>query len=100
VHLSSPPFESHFWRSHTAGSKCLSTIEAIYYAILETDNNENYIHLMWLFALQRAAIQAQGLWKDRKGLPFTEVGKEEQRAYRRQKDEVAGNNNELYLHMK
>ena len=89
VHLSSPPLESHFWRSHTAGPKCLSTIEAIYYAALEREDNENYIHLLWLFALQRAAIQARGLWKDRKGLPFTEVGKEEQRAYRRQRKEEA-----------
>lgn len=88
VHLSSPPSESHFWRSHTAGSKHLSTIEAIYYAAMERDDNANYIHLLWVFALQRAAIYSRGPWKDR-SLPFTESGKEEQRARRRKnKDEI------------
>jgi hypothetical protein len=99
VTLLSPPLESHFWRSHTAGEKCLSTIEAIYYAVMERDHNDDFIHLLWLFALQRAAIQARGLWKDRKGLPFTQVGKEEQRAYRRQKhkDKVEDDDNKLFL---
>jgi hypothetical protein len=102
VHLSSPPLESHFWRSHTAGEKCLSTIEAIYYAALERDHNDEFINLLWLFALQRAAIQARGLWKDRKDFPFTQVGKEEQRAYRRQKHngKVEDDDNKLYLDTK
>ena len=86
VHLSSPPKQSHFWRSHTAAQGCLSTIEAIYYAALEVDpHNSDLIHLLWLFGRQRAAIQSRGIWKDRKGLPFTEAGKEEIRALRRQK---------------
>jgi hypothetical protein len=83
VHLSNPPTHSHFWRSHTAQQGYLSTIEAIYYAALEVDpSNSNLIHLLWLFARQRAAIQAQGPWKGR-SMPFTEDGKEAMRALRR-----------------
>ena len=84
VHLSSPPNQSHYWKSHTAAQGCLSTIEAIYYAALEVDpENADLIHLLWIFARQRASIQARGPWKDRMHLPYTEHGKEAMRAMRR-----------------
>lgn len=88
VHLSNPPRQSHFWRSHTAQQGCLSTIEAIYHAAVELDpNNLNLVHLLWLFGRQRAAIQAQGPWKGR-SMPYTEGGKEAMRALRRQKFKI------------
>lgn len=86
VHLSSPPSQSHFWKSHRAGFNRVSTIEAIYYAALELDpHNPDLIHLLWIFAKQRAAIREQGPWKDRQHLPFTENAKEAMRIMRRQK---------------
>lgn len=92
VHLSCPPSESHFWRSHTAKQGCLSTIEAIYHAAMELDpTNSDLIHLLWLFGKQRAAIQQRGLWKDRKHLPYTEDAKEAMRALRAQKNRVVIN---------
>jgi hypothetical protein len=85
VHLSSPPNQSHYWKSHTAEQGCLSTIEAIYYAATEVDpENADLIHLLWIFARQRASIQARGPWKDRIHLPYTEHGKEAMRVMRRQ----------------
>ena len=86
VHLTAPPLQSQFWRSHTAAEGCLSTIEAIYYAAIELDpNNTDLIHLFWLFGKQRAAIQAKGPWKGR-DMPYTENGKEAMRALRRQRE--------------
>lgn len=87
VHLSRPPLESYFWRWHNEGAGKLSTIEAIYFASAElAPDNEDLVHLMFLFGMQRAAIAKRGLWKDRKALPFTGDGKEEQRALRRRQE--------------
>ncbi|KAL7549655.1 hypothetical protein ACHAWF_012921 [Thalassiosira exigua] len=106
VHLSCPPRESYYWRWHNAGFGAVSTIEAIYYAafevlqtkihsLLETNQKsgehlddlvgqENLVHLLWLFGLQRAAILKSA--KD-EGIPapFSDEGKELQREMRRQK---------------
>jgi hypothetical protein len=107
VHLSFPPKQSYYWRWHNAGHGMLSTIEAIYFAALETSqmkynhlldedmtsqsdlndhmiDQNNLIHLLWLFGHQRAAtiISAQ-----RAGIPApcTAEGKEQQRALRKQR---------------
>lgn len=105
VHLTSPPEKSFYWRWHNAGPGMLSTIEAIYYAAIEvmrikhsnlndaghimtqsdsrTDQN-NLIHLLWLFGHLRAATmksaQIAGI-----PAPCTDEGKEIQRAMRKQK---------------
>lgn len=55
VHLTSPPTASHYWRWHSAGQECLSTIEAIYEAACEVEPECNWLPWLWLFALQRAA---------------------------------------------
>ena len=107
VHLSSPPEKSFYWRWHNAGPGMLSTIEAIYYAAVETmrikhkllldagqisqsdsrnlliDRN-NLIHLLWLFGHQRAATFKSA---EHAGIlaPGTDEGKEMQRAMRKQK---------------
>jgi hypothetical protein len=107
VHLSFPPKQSYYWRWHNAGHGMLSTIEAIYFAALEISqvkyghlldadmtlqselndhviDQNNLIHLLWLFGHQRAAtiISAQ-----RSGIPApcSAEGKEQQRALRKQR---------------
>lgn len=104
VHLSSPPQQSAYWRWHNAGPCMLSTIEAIYYAAIEVmqkkheyllekgeisisdseNDQNNLIHLLWLFGHQRAATfksaQTAGI-----PAPCTDEGKEKQRAMRKQK---------------
>ena len=94
VHLSEPPEKSYFWRWHSQGPGMISTIEAIYYASLEVsehkrsipkDERENLIHLLYLFAEQRISIQRSCEESGGKTTPFSEKGKEEQRALRRYK---------------
>lgn len=93
VHLevSMIPSESYFWRWHNAGSKCISTLEAIYYAALQIRQGsfkeseciyENLINLMWLFGVQRSLTSTAA---DERGKekPFTDLGKENQRELRR-----------------
>jgi hypothetical protein len=93
VHLdeSMIPAESYFWRWHNAGSNCISTLEAIYYAALQVsrdttnpdNSNPDYlIHLMWLFGIQRA-LTSYAAEKRGKEKPFSEEGKEQQRLLRR-----------------
>ena len=106
VHLSNPPEESHFWRWHNAGKGMMSTIEAIYYAALEVHQSkckqmlmecapqsqldeylldeQNLIHLLWLFGQQRLATMEQAK-NEGKAAPCCEDGKEMQRALRRRK---------------
>lgn len=93
VHLTEPPEKSYFWRWHNSGPGMISTIEAIYYASLELaehkrsipkDERENLIHLLYLFAEQRMSIQ-RSCEKSGETTPFSEKGKEEQRALRRYK---------------
>lgn len=55
VHLTNPPSASYYWRWHSAGQECLSTIEAIYEAACEVEPESNWLPWLWLFALQRAA---------------------------------------------
>lgn len=57
VHLTPQPnVESYYWRWHSAGPQCLSTIEAIYQAAQEVDpDGSSWLPWMWLFGLQRAA---------------------------------------------
>ena len=55
VHLTNPPSVSYYWRWHSAGKECLSTIEAIYEAACEVEPECNWLPWLWLFALQRAA---------------------------------------------
>jgi hypothetical protein len=92
VHLANPPAESHYWRWHNAGPGMLSTMEAVYVAAKEVsttlppserNRNTDYLSLLWLFALQRAAILRHTKAEQREA-PFTHAGKEEQRAMRRQ----------------
>lgn len=105
VHLTSPLEKTHYWRWHNSGSGMLSTIEAIYFAALEvakhlqlsldedgnntnsfwdSTNTESLIDIMWLFALQRAAIcRSSPTSKNGDDLPFTDAGKEARRALRR-----------------
>ncbi|KAL7530475.1 hypothetical protein ACHAXR_003516 [Thalassiosira sp. AJA248-18] len=77
VHLSTSPL-SHYWRWHNAGPGMISTIEAIFYAAFEVSQHKmqrtlesnqssqvgsstdlidqnNLMHLVWLFGHQRAA---------------------------------------------
>lgn len=104
VHLTSPPEKSFFWRWHNAGPGMLSSIEAIYYAAIEVmrikhkysldagqtsqmdtlEDQNNLIHLLWLFGHQRAATfkSAQNAGTP---APCTDEGKEMQRAMRKQK---------------
>lgn len=93
VHLDSPPAESKFWRYHREGKGMLSTIEAVYCAAMEVTKDDpswsqeardDLIHMMWLFALQRSIIHARSEMEKRV-LPFTEEGKEIQRAQRQQR---------------
>ena len=106
VHLSNPPKVSHFWRWHNAGPGMMSTIEAIYYASLEVCQSrykqllldsspqssldecvmdeENLIHLLWLFGQQRLATMEKATVEG-KTAPCCEDGKEIQRALRRRK---------------
>jgi len=107
VHLTFPPEQSYFWRWHNAGRGMMSTIEAIYYAALETlkkkdqqllkhksfseqdvANSEKYqsnlIHLLWIFGHQRVEAY-KGSQKEGKPPPWSVEGKELQRMLRKQK---------------
>lgn len=106
VHLTKPPSNTYYWRWHNAGSGCVSTIEAIFYAAMEVsqlkqksknqcasieDNlaeRNNLIHLLWLFGQQRAATFKAA---ERDGIPApgSEQGKELARSLRKQKGEYA-----------
>lgn len=59
VHLTKPPAKSYYWRWHSAGPDCLSTMEAIYEAASEVNppssDDTDGLSWLWLFALQRAA---------------------------------------------
>lgn len=102
-----PPEQSYFWRWHNAGRGMTSTIEAIYYAAVETfqkkhqnllkyrsfseqdvTNSEidqsNLIHLLWIFGHQRVAAY-KGSQKEGKPPPWSAEGKELQRILRKQK---------------
>ena len=93
VHLdeSMIPSTSYFWRWHNAGSNCISTLEAIYYAALQVSketfgltkcNHHSLIHLMWLFGIQRA-LTSYNAERRGKEKPFSKEGKEQQRSLRR-----------------
>jgi hypothetical protein len=107
VHLSSPPKQSYYWRWHNAGHGMLSTIEAIYFAAFEASqikyqhlldagsisqsdssdhmiDQNNLIHLLWLFGHQRAAT-IKSAQKNGVPAPCTGEGKELQRALRKQR---------------
>jgi hypothetical protein len=55
VHLTNPSTASYYWRWHSAGPGCLSTMEAIYEALCEVEPEINWLPWLWLFALQHAA---------------------------------------------
>ena len=55
VHLTRPSTISYYWRWHSAGPECLSTMEAIYEAACEVEPEGNWLPWLWLFGLQRAA---------------------------------------------
>mmetsp|Transcript_29642 Transcript_29642/g.48909 ORF Transcript_29642/g.48909 Transcript_29642/m.48909 type:complete len:289 (+) Transcript_29642:135-1001(+) len=58
VHLTHPPAKSYYWRWHSAGPNCLSTMEAIYEAANEVQpptSDADRLTWLWLFGLQRAA---------------------------------------------
>mmetsp|Transcript_78 Transcript_78/g.116 ORF Transcript_78/g.116 Transcript_78/m.116 type:complete len:405 (-) Transcript_78:476-1690(-) len=107
VHLSSPPQKSYYWRWHNAGPGMMSTIEAIFYAAFEASqkkyqrllesnqishmnsNNHlidqnNLIHLLWLFGHQRAAT-FKAAQNEGAPAPSSDEGKEMQREMRKQK---------------
>ena len=106
VHLTKPPSNTYYWRWHNAGSGCVSTIEAIFYAAMEVsrlkskqqskdqsieDNlaeRNNLIHLLWLFGHQRAATY-QAAERDGIPAPGSEQGKELARSLRKQKGDYA-----------
>ena len=84
VHLSNPPSTSNYWRWHSAGSGMLCTIEAIYVAATEVSKGgtNNYLHLLWLFGLQRGWIEAATM-KSGRATPCSPHVKEDQREVRR-----------------
>jgi len=58
VHLSKPSHKSFFWRWHSAGPHCLSTVEAIHEAACEVTCGEDrvkWLSWLYLFGLQRDA---------------------------------------------
>ncbi|CAJ1932928.1 unnamed protein product [Cylindrotheca closterium] len=90
VHLDSPPDRSHFWRWHSEGAGMLSTIEAIYFAAMETtlgrkdwnlSDRRRLINIMWLFATQYAIVKRKSEIEDRT-VPFSEDAKLERRLLR------------------
>jgi DTW domain-containing protein YfiP len=95
VHLDSQPNHSYYWRWHNAGEGMLSTVEAIYFSAWEVakaqgwedDERKNLKNLLWLFGLQREVIRR--MYEKDGGeilpvhLPFSQDGKEMQRARRR-----------------
>lgn len=106
VHLTHPPGQSYFWRWHNAGPGMISTIEAIFYAAFEVSQTKghqltkagsvsqedsedskkdlnNLVHILWLFAHQRAAI-FQSAKDNGVPAPCTDEGKDAQRALRKQ----------------
>ncbi len=107
VHLSNT-YTTHYWRWHNAGDGCVSTIEAIYYAAMEVSEQKyrqardqsivtleshiadqcNLMHLLWLFAHQRAAT-LQAANRHGKPAPGTAEAKELARSLRKQKGEYA-----------
>jgi DTW domain-containing protein YfiP len=84
VHLSRPPTNSNYWRWHSAGPGMLCTIEAIYEAATELAAANNYLHLLWLFGLQRSYI-SRAMIKSGDALPFTHHSKVDQQKLRRTK---------------
>jgi hypothetical protein len=109
VHLSNPPKTTYYWRWHNAGAGCVSTIEAIYYAATEVSelkyqqvltseqqssptvedhlaDQNNLIHLLWLFGHQRAAT-FEAANREGKVAPGSAEGKELARSLRKQKGE-------------
>ena len=94
VHLVNPPLQSYYWRWHSNqfGTGMLSTIEAVYFAAWEVatavhldwprKQTENLVHLLWLFAMQRAIIAQRSIEEDRL-LPFSDEGKSYQRSLRK-----------------
>jgi hypothetical protein len=88
VHLENAPEESQFWRWHNEGKGMLSTVEAIYFSAWQATEDElqrsKLIYLLWIFGLQRAAIQKASIEENRPP-PFTDEGKEEQRKLRDRK---------------
>jgi DTW domain-containing protein YfiP len=84
VHLSRPPTRSNYWRWHSAGPGMLCTIEAIYEAATEVADTNNYLHLLWLFGLQRSYI-SRARTKSGDDLPFAHHSKEDQHMLRRTK---------------
>jgi hypothetical protein len=87
VHLVDPPAESHYWRWHNSGDGMLSTMEAIYFSMIQVtedwplEKRKQLIHIMWLFALQRSVISKRSEMEQRP-IPFTEAGKDCQRELR------------------
>lgn len=106
IRIANPPKSSSFWRWHYAGEGCISTIEAIYFMLLEyadaveaaTTNRPScpvegsdtgatlpLEHLLFMFAQQHAAIKtafAQDPALAGKELPMTEKFKQNHRMLR------------------
>jgi hypothetical protein len=91
VHLDYAPKQSFFWRAHSEGEGMVCTIEAIYFAAWQAAGTlgwpkaeqQNLVHMMWLFGQQREVIRqrhAANSAKKLHHLPFTEEGKAYQRA--------------------
>jgi DTW domain-containing protein YfiP len=67
IQLQTPPKASYFWRWHDKGSNCISTIEAIFYILVEymdaitgsTADCSELLKLLYFFALQSKAIVTQ-----------------------------------------
>jgi hypothetical protein len=97
VHLDFSPKQSYFWRYHDMGEGMLCTIEAIYFSAWhaagtlgwKAAEQQSLVHMMWLFAQQREVIRKKYASDDPKKstmhLPFSEEGKEYNRALRRRK---------------
>lgn len=102
VHLDNPPAESHFWRWHNSGKGMLSTIEAVYFATMETsrdtwspEQRDGLLHMMWLFALQHSVIHKKSEMEQRPQ-PFSEEGKQRHRRLRMQHAEEKPHRSSIY----
>mmetsp|Transcript_26015 Transcript_26015/g.39380 ORF Transcript_26015/g.39380 Transcript_26015/m.39380 type:complete len:281 (-) Transcript_26015:781-1623(-) len=83
VHLSNPSHKSFFWRWHSAGPHCLSTVEAIHEAACEVTHDqgdsEKWLPWLYLFGLQRAAANISEKNKSNYRETRRTAGKEKQK---------------------
>ena len=99
VHLVDPPAESRYWRWHNSGKGMLSSVEALYYATLDVasswtkEEREEFVDMMWLFALQRCVINERSELEQRPA-PFREEGKRLRRILRYQPNKPLKNKTE------